>query len=509
MKPIPEIVGKGTAATLMVDGKPFRMLAGEVHNSSASDLEYMEKHVWPAYERLHANTVIAPVYWECMEPEEGVFDDTLTDGLIHQARAHGMKLVLLWFGLWKNSGSTYVPEWVKTDRERFWYVQARDGRMPAFFGSANCVISPLCQAAVDADARAFAHLMRHLKEVDAERTVIMVQVENEMGILGSDRDYSPEAEKAYAQEIPQALTEKGYGRGTWKDVFWDRAPERFMAWHYASAVERICRAGKDEYALPMYVNTWLEEAAWVPGKYPSGGPQYRNHDLWSIAAPDVDIYAPDIYVTDFQGVCGSYATEDNPLFIPETRMNAAYFLYALGRYQAMCFAPFGAEDAFADHADMDPETARALGLSEDFFTSQARAGQALACAYALVPGMESQIRKAASEGRMHGFMHVQAKEETIHLSGADAQISYDGQESAGGMILELAEYEYVVLAMNCSLRFEAKEHGVSLDVLTKEEGRYDNGVWKRGRILNGDERYRNRFGAVPELIRFRLLPYKN
>ena len=143
MKPIPEIVGKGTAATLMVDGKPFRMLAGEVHNSSASDLEYMEKHVWPAYERLHANTVIAPVYWECMEPEEGVFDDTLTDGLIYQARAHGMKLVLLWFGLWKNSGSTYVPEWVKTDRERFWYVQARDGRMPAFFGSANCVISPL------------------------------------------------------------------------------------------------------------------------------------------------------------------------------------------------------------------------------------------------------------------------------------------------------------------------------------------------------------------------------
>ena len=97
----------------------------------------------------------------------------------------------------------------------------------------------------------------------------------------------------------------------------------------------------------------------------------------------------------------------------------------------------------------------------------------------------------------------------MHLSGVDAQISYDGQESAGGMILELAEYEYVVLAMNCSLRFEAKEHGVSLDVLTKEEGRYDNGVWKRGRILNGDERYRNRFGAVPELIRFRLLPYKN
>lgn len=274
MKELPRLEGAGRQARLMVDGEPYFCRGGELHNSSASSLAYMEQAVWPTLRGLSLNTVLLPVYWECLEPVQGQFDYTLVDGIIRQARREGCRLILLWFGLWKNSGSTYAPEWMKTDRRTYFRVRNAGGRpMSArrLVGGTH-TISPFCDAAIDADANAFRHLMAHLSHTDEERTVIMVQVENEMGVLNCDRDYSEEAEKAFAREVPRPLREAFQMQGTWAQAFGKDAGEVFMAWRYACATERIASAGKEIYPLPMYVNAWLEQSPWKPGSYPCGGP---------------------------------------------------------------------------------------------------------------------------------------------------------------------------------------------------------------------------------------------
>jgi len=101
-----------------VDGKPFLALAGELLNSSATSVEYM-KAVWPKLAEAKLNTVLAGVSWNQIEPQEGKFDFRVLDGVIEGARAHNLRLVLLWFGTWKNGLSSYPPDWVKKDFERF------------------------------------------------------------------------------------------------------------------------------------------------------------------------------------------------------------------------------------------------------------------------------------------------------------------------------------------------------------------------------------------------------
>jgi beta-galactosidase GanA len=115
---IPYLKKQGTATQLIVHEEPFLVLGGELGNSSASDPAYMET-IWPKVVAFNMNTVLAPVYWELLEPEEGQFDFTLVDSLIHGARRYGVSLVLLWFGAWKNSMSCYAPLWVKRDLDRF------------------------------------------------------------------------------------------------------------------------------------------------------------------------------------------------------------------------------------------------------------------------------------------------------------------------------------------------------------------------------------------------------
>ena len=153
MKQIPYIAKDSRGLwTLYVDEKPYLMLGGEIHNSSSSSLPYMKEKVWTGVEGLHLNTLIVPVAWETIEPEEGMFTFENPSGLIDQAREHGMRLVILWFGLWKNGESTYVPEWVKADTKRF--IRAcYPGGVPSE------TISPLCQEAVEADKRAFTKFM--------------------------------------------------------------------------------------------------------------------------------------------------------------------------------------------------------------------------------------------------------------------------------------------------------------------------------------------------------------
>ena len=271
---------------------------------------------------MHVNTLEVPVYWEQLEPREGQFDDSVVDNVVQQARAHHVRLILLWFATWKNGKMHYAPEWVKSDTKRF-------PRMIAPAGLPIDVLSPNSPANYNADAAAFAHLMAHLRQIDGtQHTVIMMQLENEPGALGAVRDFSPMAQKQFEANVPPELAQALHKpAGNWKKLFGDDADETFAAYATANYIDKVAEAGKKQMALPMYVNNWLKSpraypVSTIPGvDYPSGGPTYNMLDIWKAAGPHINVIAPDIHVPGVQGfknVMQQYTRPDNPLFIPET-----------------------------------------------------------------------------------------------------------------------------------------------------------------------------------------------
>ena len=389
---VPHLRKQGTATQLDVDGKPFLALAGELGNNSATSLENMEP-VWSKIVAGNLNTALIGISWAQFEPKEGKFDYTLVDGLIAKARENNLHIIFLWFASWKNGTSSFAPIWVKRDYQRFPRIQINNGSTVSISGPVE-LLSALGSATRDADAAAFGALMRHIKEVDGTRhTVLMMQVENEVGVLRDTRDRSFAANRAFASHVPTELMQyleahnstlapelhevwaaNGYkASGTWEEVFgsgktgdveipiqttsppmdalehqnsWQHlhwpSDEFFMAWSYARYIEKVVEAGKAGYDIPMYVNAWLQQPnhAW-PGTYPSGGPLPQVHDIWRAGAPSVDILAPDLYLEYFDDLCERFTRNGNPLFIPETSNNPANAIIAAGKYNMIGFSPFG------------------------------------------------------------------------------------------------------------------------------------------------------------------------
>lgn len=515
---IPRLHKVGKVKQLIVDGKPFIVLGGEVHNSSSSSLAYMES-IWPRLVSLGLNTALLPISWELIEPEEGEFDFHLVDGLIDGARRYNLKVIFLWFGTWKNAVSSYTPVWVKTDLKRFPRAQDATGK------NLNA-ISCFSKNALEADSRAFGSLMRHIREVDEEEhTVIMMQVENEVGLLGASRDYSQLAEREFSRSVPEELIEylkanenmlnpylqcvwKRAGckiSGSWKEVFGAGANEIFMAWHFARYVDNVTAAGKSEYPIPMFVNAWLGPSAYTyeegrAGEYPSGGPVARMLDIWCAAAPHIDIISPDIYREDFSSVCYEYARLGNPLLIPETfhdERSAAYVFYALGQHSAIGFSPFGIDDI------TEPEK---HPLSES---------------YKVLSGMTPLITKYQGSNRMigfvddgtHGYHHTaslwrvrtRVRGFSRELGDYQLQVSFlrelaeraralwpnfpsECKVPAAGLIIAVKDDEYIAAGVNFLLKFLPKDNFSSnVEILWVDEGIFKDGEWVRGRRLNGDE----------------------
>ncbi|MGO9324893.1 MAG: DUF5597 domain-containing protein [Terracidiphilus sp.] len=391
---VPYLRLQGTATQLIVDGKPFLALAGELTNNAATSLPLMEP-IWPKLVAGNLNTVLVGISWAQFEPEEGHFNYTQVDGVIAKARENNLHIIFLWFGSWKNGTSSFAPYWVKKDYTRFPRIQIGNGRTVSISGPLE-LLSTFSDATRDADAAAFAALMRHIKGVDgAQHTVVMMQVENEVGVLRDSRDRSPAANGAFGGPVPAELMSyleahrdtlipefrsvwaaNGYkSAGTWEEVFGPGKPadveipiqttsppmsadehevswrqlrwpsdEIFTAWNYARYVEKVVQAGKASYNVPMYVNAWLQQPnhAW-PGTYPSGGPLPQVHDIWRAGAPDVDILAPDLYLPYFDEVCERFSRNGNPLFIPETGTDAANVIMAVGKFNTIGFSPFGVD----------------------------------------------------------------------------------------------------------------------------------------------------------------------
>jgi len=491
----PQLRRVGHAMQLFVDGRPFLILGGELRNSSASSLDYMGP-IWERLEAQNLNTVLAGVSWEMVEPEEGRFDFRVLDGLILQARAHRMHLGLLWFASWKNGMSSYVPAWVKSDVHRFPRVRLQGGEEPE-------VLSPLGADSAAADARAFGALMRHLAKFDAgEHTVLIVQVENEVGILGDSRDRSPLADAAfngpvpedwfrYAAANPQDLVPELRARweangsrtaGTWTEVFGagSATDQMFMAWHYARYVDRVAAAGAAAYPIPLYANAWLNEPNAKPGDFPSGGPLAEVLNFWKAAAPHLSLLAPDLYASNFEERCRLFTRCSNPLFIPETNRNAeaARNLYlAVGSFGLIGFSPFAIE--------ANPPTASAVPEAD-------RA--AIGKAYAILRQIAPLVLQHQESGDLVGFnLDKEHPSRAVELGGAVLEISLDElfghrAERGAGLVMATAPGEYLGAGSGFRVIFrnpESIKGRVGIAAVT--EGVFRDGVWVPGRRLNGDE----------------------
>lgn len=360
---IPHLQKQGTATQLIVDDKPFLILGGEVSNTASSSLDYMNT-VLPNLKKMNFNTVLIAVAWAWVEPEEGKFDFSLVDGLLKEAEENNLKVVFLWFGSWKNGISSFVPDWVKADQKRFPRVQVKSGKSIE-------VLSTLSDTNKEYDTRAYSAFMRHIREVDSEKnTVLMIQLQNEVGVLGDSRDRSIQANEAFAKAVPGELMEyllknkdtllpelgkvwetTGYkAEGSWEEVFGTTpaTDEIFMAWNYSRYMDEMAAAGKAEYPLPVFTNTWIVQPQdKVPGDYPSGGPEPLTLEIWRAGAPHIDINAPDIYLPNFDEWVALFNRKGNPLFVPESRGDlggAANAYYAIGQHAAIGYSPFGIDN---------------------------------------------------------------------------------------------------------------------------------------------------------------------
>lgn len=522
-----------------VNGKPFIAIAGEAHNSSASNAKFMEG-VWDKAEQIGLNTVLMPLYWELIEPEEGRFEFKLVDDIIMQARERNMKIGFLWFGAWKNAQMYYAPEWVKTDLKRFWRAEMKKGqpktRLENFHGMEYYSLSYLCEATKQADCKAFVKTMEHIREFDEkEQTVICMQVENETGVQGFARENSDYADEAFAANAPQdlvdfmrshtgemaadvkAAVESGKESGTWREVFGDVAEEVFSAYYISSYVNYLATEGKKAYDIPMTVNCWLDKGE-DPGMYPSGGPVARMLEVWKHCAPAIDIFAPDIYVNNFCEVCDDFRKLNNPLFIPETATHShagPRLVYAIGHHHAVCFAPFGFEDMG------EPISGASLylfgGDPTDPLLSQSQDPEEYRWYAKTLNSMMDKLTAAYGTNRLQAAINEPNKGETKDMLffgkyGFKVVFSIPQMPQmkirTDGVFLALQESEdtFYIIVNGCLSFASFSTEGKLIDELAMDEGVFENGEFVSTRRLNGDETAM-RMIDKPRLLRIKLFAY--
>lgn len=508
-QPTPHWQQQGSAKQLIVDNCPYLILGGELGNSSASS-PYDIDRIFPKLKRTGLNTVLVPAYWDLIEAEEGTFDFSLVDHAITQARANDLRIVFLWFGAWKNSMSCYAPLWFKQDYKKYPRVRTQTGKPLE-------IASPFSDNVFQADSKAFKAFMRHLSETDGDKhTVIMVQVENEIGMLESARDHSEEANRLFQSAIPEELADYlvknkktlhpwlaekwqkagGKTEGNWQKVFGTDlyTDEIFMAWHYATYVERMIQCGREAYNLPMYVNAAMNSRGRKPGEYPSAGPLAHLIDIWHCAAPGIDLLAPDLYDKGFTGWTAQYKLHNNPLFIPEIRLepnDGVRAFYVFGEHDGIGFSPFSIEDA--------PD----------------RPSYQLTQSYLKLKELMPLITRYQGQGAMKGLLFDQTEKErtlawdnTLLICKHFFTLPWDSRATdgsvwpeGGGLVIRMAENEYLIAGSGIVVEFKSKEEAALSTAQAKlgEDGFVLEGEGRQASAVRWKNEKRIGIGSVDEV----------
>ena len=503
--PAPKLEKRGAATQLIVDGKPYLVLAGETDNTASSDLPYMDT-VWPKVVKMNLNTVLVGVSWDWVEPVEGKYDFTIVDGLLAGARRNNLRLVLLWFGSWKNGLSSFVPDWVKADQQRFPRVRIKNGKSVE-------VLTTLSEANLQADTRAYTAFMSHLREVDSgQHTVIMIQLENEVGLIGDSRDRCAAAESAFAGAVPpelaaylqsnrtglwpelRALWEAAGSKasGTWQELFGTSAAtdEIFMAWNYARYLDHLAAAGKAELPIPVFTNTWLVQPEdQKPGDYPSGCAEPLVIDIWKAGAPSIDINAPDVHLRNFKDWSERFHRPNNPLFVPESYGDlggAANAVYGIGQHAGIGYSPFGINS---------PEHWGEVRPGSDAPVPTALGDLPLAKAYGLLAQMTPLIVDAQAKGTIAAaWLNTQVPRRDIALGdyivNIDIQRSRRNPVPALGyaLVVSVGPGEYFIAGRDVQVTFSPNTPGPEIAGLARvETGSFESGRWVARRRVNGDD----------------------
>ncbi|MDD4515945.1 DUF5597 domain-containing protein [Massilibacteroides sp.] len=473
---LPYLKQQGGASQLIVDGKAFLVLGGELGNSSASAEKDIER-IFPKLQSMGLNTVLVPAYWDLIEPEEGVFSFSLIDKTINQARKNELKVVFLWFGAWKNSMSCYAPLWFKKDYEKYPRAYTKEGKPLE-------IASSFSKNVFQADNKAFAEFMKHISSVDKEdNTVIMIQIENEIGMLEDARDYSEVANTLFNAQVPEALINyltkhkkelypqmiEKWGKqefktkGTWQEIFGEDlyTDEIFMAWNYALYIEQLAQTARSIHNLPLYVNAAMNSRNRQPGEYPSAGPLAHLIDVWNCGAPSIDFLAPDLYDKGFSDWVKQYHLQNNPLFIPEVRLgnnNGVQAFYVFGEHDAIGYSPFSIENGSVESSSP------------------------LVQAYSKLKELMPVLTDYQGTGKMNGLLFDQENKERI-LFFDDLKLTCkhfftlpwdpratDGSvwPEGGGLIIRLNKDEYLIAGSGLVIEFDKK--GEKSNIQAKELG---------------------------------------
>ena len=531
--PRPWTISPDGGRAICRDNVPVLLVGGQLFNSSSSSAKSITD-AFAHVRRMNGNVALAPVSWALMEPDENTFDFTLVDRMLEEARRNDLRLVLLWFGGFKNAGSGYTPRWVRADTERFprAVIEPRGQQAFSYEGAtAKPVLSVFSDALRQADARAFEAFLHHLVEADPDGVVAMIQVENETGILRDSRDRGPLAEESWNGPVPADLishlraapadsslarrlweAQGSKSTGSWPDVFGasSASDEVFMAWAFATYVEYVAARGRAIADVLMYANAWLgpQPGQLEPGQYPSGGPGSRVLDVWRAAAPSLALLGPDIYIDEGDEAMRVYANGTQPFFVPESRPIAGELVRAIGRYGAIGWSAFGVDGANPD--GQVAATMKYLTALEEQVASAQIAGRV--GAFVIENGVELlnvQIDGVdiTARGTLALLQHM-LLDAGVRIPDPDlvlpeetlpgAPVPSPADKRPFGLVVGGGDGSFLVIGQGLTLDFF--QVGGRIEIDSVEEILIEGGCAVVGQVLNGDERLRvlptDRVGAA-------------
>jgi hypothetical protein len=465
-----------------VEGKPYTVLSVEIPWWDLIYGRYEETinvydYLYPAAKALGLNTIKVPVKWSMVEPSKGTYDFSYVDHVKAMAEKNGLKVVLGWFGhyasgdgnIYRNlTGEVFAPMYVVEDEETYPRAVDKDGNVHH-----NCM-SYAYDAIIDVETEAFKAFMEHIKKVDEDtRTIIMVQVENEIAVFGADRqnrkmwrDHSPASNKAFEDN------------GFTDDL-------KYSAWSISSRwIAKLTEEGNKIYPLPFYVN-------FVGGKLKdnlTGGSPGEDVATYLENCPNLDFCGLNLYVqpgrsvNDLRAALNGYKLGRNLPAITETNSDlskiAPRLAYlSIGEYGAPIFAPWALNISY-------PTSFQPYILEDG---SMANGAKSLKECYDTLNMAMSQVSYYAATDKLKVFMGVQPGEEFSYTTDmGDTKIVVSGEADGQVIILHPNEREFLIAGYRCSVSI-ATEYAKwpELKKIKVEKGSYEGSNWN----CTGEARY--------------------